>query len=202
MQNGLLMIFAKAPVAGYAKRRLIPALGAEKAALLQTHLIEHTLATAVATGIPLELWCAPDASHPFFAECAAQYPIILRSQAGRDLGERMHHAFSDALGRGPWVLIIGCDSPALTPEMLIESSQMLEQGCDAVIGPAEDGGYYLIGLRRPEPSLFHDIPWGAGVVLERTRERLHALGWGWQELAPLWDLDRPDDLFRLGRTVV
>lgn len=200
--RGLLLIFAKAPVAGYAKRRLIPALGADKAAALQARLIEHTLATSAATGIPVELWCAPDASHSFFAECAGRYPIILRSQTGRDLGERMHHAFIDALGRSPWAVLIGCDSPALTPEMLIESSQMLEQGCDAVIGPAEDGGYYLIGLRQLELSLFHDIPWGTGIVLERTRERMHALGWGWKELSPLWDLDRPDDLSRLGRTVV
>ena len=202
MKNGLLLIFAKAPVAGYAKRRLIPALGADKAAALQARLIEQTLATAAATGIPVELWCAPDASHPFFAGCAARYPIKLRCQAGSDLGERMYHAFADALGRSPWAVLIGCDSPALTPSMLIESSQMLEQGRDAVIGPAEDGGYYLIGLCRPEPSLFHDIPWGTGVVLERTRERLRTLGWEWQELPPLWDLDRPDDLSRLGRTAV
>ncbi|MBI5406645.1 MAG: TIGR04282 family arsenosugar biosynthesis glycosyltransferase [Nitrospirae bacterium] len=202
MKNGLLLIFAKAPLAGYAKRRLIPALGADKAALLHGRLIEQTLATVAATGIPVELWCAPDASHPFFAGCIARYPITLRCQAGRDLGERMHHAFIDALGRSPWAVLIGCDSPALTPEMLIKSSQILEQGCDAVIGPAEDGGYYLIGLRRPEPSLFHDIPWGTGVVLEQTRERLRTLRWEWQELPPLWDLDRPDDLSRLGRTAV
>ncbi len=197
MKSGLLLIVAKAPVAGYAKRRLIPALGAQGAAVLHARLIRHTLSTAAATGLPTELWCAPDTSHPFFAQCTVDYPVTLRCQAGRDLGERMEYAFVDALRRSPWVVMIGCDCPALTSLMITEAFHRLEHGCDAVIGPAEDGGYYLIGLRCPEPSLFRGIPWGTGVVLEYTRARMQALGWKWQELPCFWDLDRPEDLSRL-----
>ena len=197
MKKGLLLIFAKAPVAGYAKQRLIPALGAGGAADLHRRLIRHTLSTAVSTGIPAELWCAPDTSHPFFAACAADYPITLQHQAGNDLGERMYNAFADTLGRAPSSVIIGCDSPALTPEMITNAFHILDNGNDAVFGPAEDGGYFLIGLNRPEPFLFSAIPWGTGAVLECTRERMHTLGWKWKELPCLWDVDRPEDLFRL-----
>jgi rSAM/selenodomain-associated transferase 1 len=146
MSRGLVIVFARAPVAGYAKKRLIPVLGADGAADLHRRLVLHTLSTAVSTGIPVELWCAPDRFHTFFAACTHDYPVTLKNQAGEDLGERMYNAFTDTLSRTPASVIIGCDSPALTPQMITDAFYSLENGNDAVIGPAEDGGYFLIGL--------------------------------------------------------
>ncbi len=94
-------------------------------------------------------------------------------------------------------LLMGTDCPSLTADDLQESAEVLRRGVDAVIGPAEDGGYVLIGLRRHTPELFTGIPWGTGAVLPRTRERLSGLGWKWHELSEQWDVDRPEDIERL-----
>ena len=94
-------------------------------------------------------------------------------------------------------LIIGTDCPALATDHLREAAQALRDGHDAVVIPAEDGGYVLIGLRRPAPALFSDMIWSTSEVMEETRRRIAALGLAWQELPPLWDVDRPQDLPRL-----
>jgi len=95
------------------------------------------------------------------------------------------------------VLAVGCDCPALTPQHLREASAALAAGHDAVLAPAEDGGYVLIGLARVHSSLFERIRWGGPDVLEDTRARFGALGWRCRELDTLWDIDRPEDLERL-----
>lgn len=195
------MIFAKAPTPGRVKTRLIPALGADGAAQLQRQLIERTLQTAAAARLgPLELYCAPDAADPFFVACAARHGLILRVQGAGDLGARMARAFEHALALGSPALLIGCDCPALTPAYLREAAAALAADNDAVLGPAEDGGYVLIGLRRGPPTqLFDGVAWGTQYVLDQTRARLARDQWRWREAAPLWDLDRPEDLQRLGR---
>ncbi|MBI4293847.1 MAG: TIGR04282 family arsenosugar biosynthesis glycosyltransferase [Betaproteobacteria bacterium] len=191
-------VFAKAPEPGEVKTRLIPALGAAAAAELQRRLIERTLEAALAAGIgPVELWCSPDASHPFFLDCARRYAIALAVQGGVDLGERMQLALDALLGAGERALLIGSDIPALTPQYLREADSALAAGCDAVLGPAEDGGYVLIGLRRSAPSLFAGMRWGGSDVCEQTRARLAQVGMRYRELAVLWDVDRPEDLPRL-----
>jgi uncharacterized protein len=188
-------ILAKAPVAGLAKTRLIPALGAEGAAALQARLIVRAIATACAAGCgPVTLWAAPDASHPMFQEMAVRHSIVLAVQPYGDLGARMHAACTAT--RGP-VLIIGTDCPALTPDHLRDAAQVLRAGRDAVAIPAEDGGYVLIGLTRPVPALFSDMIWSTSEVMEETRRRMAGHGLRWQELVPLWDVDRPEDLPRM-----
>jgi uncharacterized protein len=188
-----VLVFARAPEPGKAKTRLIPALGAEGAAELAARLTEHALGAAKGARLgPVELWCAPDASHPFFAACARRYGVALRSQGGGGLGERMH----GALARSAPALLVGSDIPALTPEYLRSAGRALRRA-DVVLGPAEDGGYVLIGLTRPEPSLFRGLAWGEGSVLEQTRKRIAAAGLRCRELAPLADVDRPADLNRL-----
>jgi uncharacterized protein len=187
-----IAILAKAPIAGLAKTRLIPALGREGAALLQARLIARTLATAcaAATG-PVILWAAPEESH--FRELARRFPVTLARQPGGDLGARMHAALDAACP----AIVIGTDCPALEAKHLRASADALRDGADAVIIPAEDGGYVLIGLRQPRPDLFAHMPWGTGTVMAETRRRAAELGLAVRELAPLWDVDVPEDLERL-----
>jgi len=106
----------------------------------------------------------------------------------------MASAFAEHAGA---LLLIGTDCPALTVEHLTSAATALRNGNDAVFIPAEDGGYVLVGLRRPQPGLFEGIDWGTGKVMAQTRERLAALGLRWVEPATLWDVDRPADLCRL-----
>ena len=190
-----IAVLAKAPLPGFAKTRLIPALGAEGAALLQARLVEHSVATACAARIgPVTLWGAPDESHPLFQAIGARLGVTLARQDGCDLGERMLAAVAAA---DMPVLVIGTDCPALTADHLRTAADILRSGADAAIIPAEDGGYALIGLRAPARTLFSEMRWSVPSVMEETRRRLRDLGMRWQEPVTLWDLDLPEDIERL-----
>ena len=189
-----IAIFAKAPVPGLCKTRMIPALGADGAARLQEWLIRQSLAHALAAGTgPVVMCCAPDATHPFFAD-AGRRGARLSVQHGPDLGARMHAAFVE-IG-GP-VILVGSDCPAVSGAHLADVAQRLRAGEEAVIIPAEDGGYVLIALRRPRIELFTDISWGTERVFALTCERAKAAGIRLRVLPPLWDVDVPADLARL-----
>lgn len=193
-----VIVFARAPEPGAAKTRLIPLLGAGRAAALQRILIDRAISTALAAGIgPVELWCAPSALHPLLTSFAETHGIGAVSQCDGDLGARMLHAAVTALAAAPRVIIIGADCPALTAGDLQRASAALANGDDAVLIPAEDGGYVLIGLKWWDARLFTDIAWGTEQVMTATRERLAALDWRWHELPPAWDIDRPADFERL-----
>ena len=120
----------------------------------------------------------------------------------RDLGERMHRAMERALRRYRRCLLIGTDCPVLTPQHLRDASAALAARNDAVLIPAEDGGYALIGLARCDARLFENIAWGGDTVLADTRERLRQLKWRWHELETLWDIDRPDDYRRWSELII
>jgi uncharacterized protein len=190
-----IAILAKAPIRGFAKTRLIPLLGAERAALLQARLIERAAETASRAAVgPVTLWAAPHESHSLFQAIGARYAMRLAGQGEGDLGQRMLRAVTAA--NGP-ALVIGTDCPALTSDHLRRAADILRRGTDAVILPAEDGGYVLIGLRAQEPAIFGAMCWGTAGVLGETRRRLQRLGLAWQEPVMLWDLDRPADIERL-----
>lgn len=190
-------VFARAPVPGEAKTRLAPLLGPDGAAALARRLALGALATAGAARLgPLFLFCAPDARHPFFEECRARFGARLQAQRGEDLGARMGQAFETLLAGHGRALLIGSDCPALTPGHLARAAAQLDDH-QAVVWPAEDGGYVLIGLSRPAPELFEGIDWGTPRVMAQTRERLQRLGWRWAEAEPLWDVDRAEDYERL-----
>ncbi len=192
-----IAVFAKAPVAGEVKTRLAPLLGAAGAAELHASLVRHTLATALGSAVgPVELWCAPDESHPFFARCAHDFGVALHAQRGADLGERMGEAFGASLAQAVPLVLIGSDCAALEAAHLREAARALRSH-DAVVAPAQDGGYVLIGLSRPAPTIFGGIEWGASTVMERTRANLARAGARWHELETLWDVDRPEDYARL-----
>ena len=195
-----VLIFTKVPVPGEVKTRLIPALGADGAAALHRRLTRVAIEAAceAAPGC-VELWCAPDAAHPFFAELAAEYGVGLRVQSGGDLGERMDRALTDALLRSERVVLIGSDIAVMTAAMLGQAFDHLNDDADAVLGPAEDGGYVLIGLRRAQPALFRGMAWSHAQVLNETRRRAREARLRWSELPFLWDVDTVPDLERLGR---
>jgi uncharacterized protein len=197
-----IQVFARAPLPGRTKTRLIPVLGADGAARLHERLIRRTLETTHAA-LPdgVELWCTPDAQDPFLSECARTIGARLRVQAGDDLGARMYHALSDARAHGEHAVLVGTDCPALTADHLRLALAWLGEGVDLVLGPAEDGGYVLVGAGRAEPGLFTDMPWGTGRVFEETRARAARLGLDVRGLPVLPDLDRPEDLVRFPELV-
>lgn len=189
-----LAILAKAPVPGFAKTRLAPALGAERAAALQARFLERAVTTARSSQIgPVSVWAAPDPGHPAF-QTLTGFGVVLLRQPDGDLGLRMLAALAAA--RGP-ALVIGTDCPALTPAHLRAAADALASGVDVVVVPVEDGGYALIGMREPQPQLFTDMPWSTAGVMAETRRRLARLGLSWREPARLWDVDGPEDLPRL-----
>ena len=192
-----VIVLAKAPVAGYAKTRLIPALGVAGAAALAQRLLDHALAQARAARLgPVDLCCAPDRDHPAFARLATLAGVVLSCQAPGDLGQRMSQALGRALAATPRALLIGSDAPALDAAMLQRAALALDQA-DAVFVPAFDGGYALVGLRRPAPSLFADMAWSTAHVMADTRQRLAAAGLHHVELPSLADIDGPADLVHL-----
>lgn len=206
--NGLhdtsLIVFAKAPVAGQAKTRLIPALGAEGAAALAARLLQHALAQGAAAGFgALELCATPDARHPALVAAAQAHGASLGVQGDGDLGARMRRALSRRLATHARVLLIGTDAPALDTAVLQAAAAALATH-DAVFVPALDGGYALVGLARPlqrpheaPARLFDGIAWSTAAVMATTRARAAELGLRTALLAPLADIDEPADLAHL-----
>lgn len=189
-------IFAKAPIAGLAKTRLIPSLGADGAAKVQSLLIERAVICAKSANLgAVSLWCMPDCSHSFFEEIAEKHSVALHAQTGENLGARMENAFSLLKDSMP-VLLMGTDCVAMEAKLLKRCAESLWEGHDAVFLPVEDGGYILIGLRRPVPVLFRDIPWATSRVMSETRKRTEELGLRTEEPAVLWDIDNPEDYAR------
>jgi rSAM/selenodomain-associated transferase 1 len=193
----VLVVMAKAPVPGRAKTRLIPALGAEGAAQLQSDLLRTVVGRLLRERLcPVQIRCEPGPDHPEFA-ALAEAGARLESQNGGDLGERMANAARQALETARHVVIVGTDVPELDPAYVEGAIRALRSGRDAVLGPVEDGGYCLLGLNRAEDALFRGMAWSTAGVAEETRRRLRTLGWTWDELPTLWDVDSPEDLVRL-----
>ncbi len=193
--NAALILFARFPVAGQAKTRLIPALGPEGAARLHRRLAEHAagVAQAAMTGRQSVTICFTGAARREFQAWLGDNLRYLPQPAG-DLGARMHHAFTDAFANGAArALVVGTDVPEVSPDLLRRAIGALDDH-DGVLGPAADGGYCLIGLKSPHPELFEDVDWGTERVAEQTRAAARRLGLNLGELPELHDVDRPEDL--------
>ena len=188
-----VVIMARAPVPGRTKRRLIPALGAERAAALHRAMIHRAAATALASAVgQVELWCTPGTGHEVFRTLRGKTQIGLHTQTGPDLGARMHAAIGARPGAA---VVIGTDCPFLEPGDLVRAAGALRSArADVVMAPAFDGGYVLIGMDRPRPELFAGVEWGTGRVLAQTRERAQAARLRLLELEARRDVDRPEDL--------
>jgi len=198
MRSMRVLVFARSPEVGRAKTRLIPALGAQGAADLYALLLEHILAVVSEAKPPeIELWMDCEPVSPAIIVAARRLSATVRIQPEGDLGWRMRYALERTLAEGAWPILIGSDVPMLTAVHLADAAERLGAGADAVLAPAEDGGYGLVAISRPLPEMFSDMPWGTSVVMALTRQRLRAARRSWQELDPVWDVDGPKDLARL-----
>jgi len=193
----VVIVMAKAPVAGYAKRRLSPVLGAAGAAELAERLLDHAVREAASAGFDsVELCTAPDAGHAAFRRLQSEHRLLVTTQVGGNLGDRMHSALSRALVTHERALLIGTDAPALDARMLQRAADALDRA-DAVFVPAFDGGYVLVGLRHPARALFENVAWSTDQVMRQTRERAATVGLKLAELEPVSDIDVPADLLQL-----
>jgi rSAM/selenodomain-associated transferase 1 len=191
-----VVVYAKAPIPGEAKTRLIPAIGAENAAMLHAALIERALENAVQTKYTVELCCAPNADAAFFEDCADTWDCVLSDQGFGGLGERMLRTLDELLSEFSGVAIVGADCPAVSHQHIREAMAKLDRN-DVAIIPAEDGGYVLIAAMKTHPEMFTGINWGSDEVFHQQCEALGKVGLRYAVLAPLWDIDRPEDLARL-----
>ncbi len=191
-----IILFARYPEPGRSKTRLIPVLGPSGAADLHRRMTEHVLARLrqVEKSRLVSICVYYDGGTLRGMREWLGTRLRFRRQAAGDLGARMAAAFDDAFRAGlERVLIIGADCPDLSSAHLEAALDALVYG-PIVLGPAEDGGYYLVGLNRPLPQLFAGVPWGTGQVLRRTRDKAAVLGIHPVVLEVLGDVDRPEDL--------
>jgi len=193
-----LLVFAKEPVAGAVKTRLARTIGPERAMRVYSDLLATTLAHAHAAWRArivsrLELWCDGNADAPFVRGIATAFGARRYSQCEGDLGARMSHAIADALTRSTPVLLIGSDCPLLDPVRIAEATAALASH-DAVLVPAEDGGYVLIGVR--SPIALAGVRWSTSFALEDTLRCLHDDGLRCATLASAWDVDDEQGLAR------
>ncbi|MBL4761237.1 MAG: TIGR04282 family arsenosugar biosynthesis glycosyltransferase [Gammaproteobacteria bacterium] len=196
-----VLLFAKAPVAGYCKTRLIPALGLEATTHLHQKMINHCLATLQTMQrrnhklYSYELW-SDDSQHAFIAQAGATHQIKIQQQSGTDLGQKMFNALNTALKTSKKVILIGSDCPEIDSDYIDLAKQKLDS-CDVVIGPAIDGGYVLIAVRKITPEIFNYINWGSDQVLQQTKSQLQQSSLSWCLLSALTDIDTAADLQRL-----
>ncbi len=194
-----LIVFTRYPEPGKAKTRLIPVLGPEGAAKLQRQMTEHTLAQVkeLQTSRPLSVEVHFAGSNPQQMQAWLGSDVVYRQQSQGDLGMRMAGAFEASFTAGmTGVVIIGTDCPDLNDQLMVEAFQALEEN-DLVLGPAQDGGYYLIGLRRLIPELFVGVSWGTSQVRQQTVEIAQRFDLAIAYLPLLNDIDRPEDLSQL-----
>ncbi len=193
-----IIIFSKAPLEGEVKTRMIPELGAKGAAQLHRRLLESTVEMACSSNLAeVELHCAPDSRHAFFRQLQNRYPVRLRTQQGKDLGERMFQAIYQSLQSRQRVVLIGTDCPPLNRLHLQTALGSLSHDSPLSIAPAQDGGYVLIAASAIHPRVFQGINWGSEQVYAQTCQAINQLGWQHNRLDTLWDLDRPQDLQKL-----
>ena len=189
-----LLLLTKAPDPGQVKTRLIPLLGEDAAAALYAQLVHDCLGMCTAAVLsPVDIWCSPSSNHPFFQQCKVRYRATLHTQQSGDLGQRMSQAIRTTLEAADCVVVIGADCPTLGTADLVAAFDALNSGTDVVIGPAEDGGYYLIGMRHHHASLFTDIPWSTPAVLAITEERIRRQNLRLHRLPLRKDLDTAED---------
>lgn len=199
MKQPDLILFAKQPIPGQVKTRLMPEYSAEQAAEIAAFMTRATVELAVSAW-PGEvyLYCAPHADHALFRELERQFRVRLAVQAPGDLGEKMLAALRDGIARSRAAAVMGCDVPHCPWDVLDHANERLAQG-HALLGPTEDGGYYFIGLSRMLPELFHGIEWGGAQVRRTTLARAEKFGIEFEILPELRDVDTPLDLWLVSR---
>ena len=190
----LIIIFAREPLAGQVKTRLIPALGAEGACHLYKQLLEHTLTTCIESALAdIQLCITPESHTAYFNNLSQEKYFQLAIQSGEDLGKRMFNAIVSALKYYKKVLLIGTDCPFINADDLQQAINVLDN-YEMVFSPAHDGGYVLVGGKTIKAEIFSDISWGSDRVMQQTRNCLKNSGLSWYELATQYDIDIAKDL--------
>ena len=194
-----LAIFTRYPRLAQVKTRLLPALGRQRCLQLHLALLFDTLDRTAALRLNRLLYladCSEEERIDFVRKHVEAEGIEVRRQQGADLGERLWNAYSELSGEGSRVLFIGIDSPTLPLQILQQAQRQLRRHA-VVVGPCQDGGYYLMGVSEPRAELFQNIEWGSPRVLRQTLERLHETD---RFLLPTWrDVDTWQDLQNLKR---
>ena len=190
----LIIIFAREPVAGQVKTRLIPALGVEGAAKLYKRLLDYAINNAIASSLSaVNLCITPESNKNYFSQMPCSVNFELSVQTGKDLGARMHNALAVALNNYSKAILIGTDCPFLSSHDLQQAIIALDNN-DMVFSPAKDGGYVLVGAKKISPVVFEHIDWGTDKVMAQTRRALLKYNMSWQELPEQYDIDVKDDL--------
>ncbi len=190
----LLIQFARAPVPGSVKTRMMPRLSATDACNLHCELVLWTCRRLLDSGLgAVELSVAGGAAYPLFDRCREMGVARVSEQSGSDLGQRMYRALRGGLVDHKRVILVGSDCPGIDEVYLGQALLSLEHA-PVVLGPATDGGYVLIGASRIHEQVFEGIPWGTDQVFARSIAALDAAGLDWQALPELADIDRPQDL--------
>jgi rSAM/selenodomain-associated transferase 1 len=192
----LLQQFARYPRQGRVKTRLARSLGVKEACRVHETLLERSARTLLGARLgAVELWLDEVSAHPLIDDLVAAGMQGPRQQAGADLGDRMAHALASGLRRAQRVVLVGSDCPGLNARYLRDAFAALESS-DLVFGPAEDGGYVLVGCRSIDARLFSGIRWGSAQVLEQSMAQAKALGRKVDLLEALYDVDESEDLER------
>jgi uncharacterized protein len=185
--SAVICIFAKPPVAGQVKTRLAAVLGPERAAALARAFLDDTIAAVRAVPWAQALLAAT-------GPMESDLPVLLQGEG--DLGARIERVLQAALRDAPFAIAIGADAPAL-PRRFLEAARAALAAVDAVVGPADDGGFYLLGLRACPEGLLAGLPWSSAETFTRTVERLRSRGLRVEVLERWFDVDRAEDLDRL-----
>ena len=196
-----LCVFVKAPEVGRVKTRLARHLGAAAACRAHETLVAHVLDRLAGCKLTKELWVASDAGHPQVAVWSERLGAAVRAQPRGDLGVKMHAAVDACCAVGQPALIVGSDLPEIDVGYIERAAAVLANH-DLVLGPVEDGGYGLIGLKAPAPLLFKGIAWSTPAVLAETRSRADQLRLSVAELPTIWDVDGIDDWRRFQSSAV
>ena len=195
-----LCVFVKAPVPGRVKTRLARDIGPGSALEAYRLLVERELDAISQVGIPVELWVNGDLDNPLIKDWSQRHALTLRRQPAGDLGRKMHAAICGCRDAGRAGIVIGSDLPAVDASYIGLAASLLDER-DVVLGPAEDGGYALIGMKTPVASLFSGIDWGTDRACRQTREKAERLGLSVGELPVTWDVDTLADWRRFLRTL-
>lgn len=193
-----VIVFARAPVAGACKTRLIPVYGRIGATRIYRDLVTRAVCVALAGASgPVQVWTTPSPGHPFFANLRRRFAVNLMRQCDGDLGRRMGFAIRTAIRDGaPAAILVGTDAADLEAQDLRDAAACLQGDFDAVLQPAQDGGFVLIGLRVDAQRALRGIAWSSGRELGQTLGRLQGIGLRVALLRTRADIDLPSDLRR------
>jgi rSAM/selenodomain-associated transferase 1 len=198
--RGRIVLFARTPQVGRVKTRLAAGIGPEAAFDLYCALLEDSVRKATQAGVAdVSLYVYPAVDSTFCRDLSDRYLLKVCQQHGRNLGERMTNAIGEQLREAEFVVLAGSDCPLIDKAYLEQAADRLAGGTSLLFGPADDGGYVMVGMSRLRKGVFENVAWGTAAVMAQTRNQCRLLGLKFEELPPLFDIDTLSDWERLQR---